>query len=329
MDYFDLYKARVSKLGADTSDNRIMNMKEKIDYNFKNDGSYRLAIVNFDENNTLDCRFSEDNHDLFKKYFLFKPEDTHKVKEGLYLKIDEGLFLLSEINMSTIEKKGEAYICNNVLRAKGLPDVPCFANNTTYGVKGLKDNNYFKESDKRLRIKIQANNITLKYYEGQRFLFNSNSDFTSEEEIRNEWVCYKVTSKDFTVLKNQYVLELTKDTIKPSLDDLVNGIAFNEKLKNNSEKDEVLADKSKDTDNQEEETNVEPDIFTVEKCKVGEKIKIKINPEDAELKTDEYGKLILINKGEYEFIGVLAGDYATLQLIKNEKILKEKYILIY
>ena len=321
MNYFDFYRAKLKNVGVSASENRVINMRNKIELNFKEDDSYRSAIINFDENNKIDCRFSEDKADLFKKYFLFRPSDTNNVIEGMYLKIKDGLFLLSEINMSDLYKKGEAYICNSVLKARGLPDMPCFADNTTYGVKGLKDNNYFKESDKKLKIKVQANNVTLKYFEGQRFLFGSHSVFTSEEEIEDEWVCYKVTSKDFTVLKNQYVLELSKDVLQPSLDDLVNGIAFNEKL--DIKLDITEEDKKSDNDS---EANID---LRVDKCKVGETIDISIIPNDATLQSDEYGKLVLISPGKYRFIGVKGGDYATIQLIKDGKTLKEEYVLVY
>lgn len=321
MNYFDFYRTKLENIGVSVSENRVINMKNKIELNFKEDGSYRSAIINFDESNKIDCRFSEDKADLFKKYFLFKPSDINSVIEGMYLKIKEGLFLLSEINMSDIYKKGEAYTCNSVLKAKGLPDMPCFADNTTYGVKGLKDNDYFKESDKKLKIKVQANNVTLKYFEGQRFLFGSHSNFTSEEEIKNEWVCYKVNSKDFTVLKNQYVLELTKDVLQPSLDDLINGIAFNKELNTD-------VDNSKNNEKPDDE--VEPDIIlNTNKCKVGQVIDISITPDNATLQTDDYGKLRFINPGKYSFTGVKSGDHATLQLIKENKVLKEEYILIY
>ena len=156
MDYFDLYKARCEFVGTSTSENRVINMKDSIERDFQNDATYRKAYINFDENNIIDCRYSEDEADLFKKYFLFKPSDSDRVINGMYITTKKGTFLISETNMSDIYKKAEAYICNVNLRVKGLPDMPCFADNTTYGVKGLKDIYYYKESDKKLKIKVQA-----------------------------------------------------------------------------------------------------------------------------------------------------------------------------
>lgn len=332
MNYFELYKNRFKDLGNSTSENRVINMTNNIESLFKDDGSYREAIINFNSNNKIDCRFSESPSNLFEKYFLFKPSDFNNVEDGMYLEIDEGVFLLSELNLDKIYRKGKAFVCNSILKAKGLKDMPCYADNTTYGVKGLQDNDYFKESDKRLKIKVQANDTTVNYYEGQRFLFGSNSSFTDSNKTKNEFVCYKVTSKDFTVLKNQYVLELTKDQLQPSLDDLENGIAYNEKVIEapKEENVDIINKGNIIEDNITEDSNVEPNIIlSSDKCKVGENMIISITPMNAELITDEFGKLELIGRGRYKFTGIKSGDYATLQLVKGDKILKEDYILIY
>ncbi|MGL4569427.1 MAG: hypothetical protein ACRCVJ_00005, partial [Clostridium sp.] len=139
MDYFDLYKSRAVFVGTNESENRVINMCDSIERDFKNDNAYRKAIINFDDTNTIDCRFSEDENNLFLKYFLFVPSDNNKVIEGMYLTTKEGVFLLSEVNMDDIYKTGEAYICNQVLKIKGVKDILCFADNTSYGVKGSKD----------------------------------------------------------------------------------------------------------------------------------------------------------------------------------------------
>lgn len=327
MNYFELYKNRFKDLGNSISDNRAINMKNNIELLFKDDISYRKAIINFDNNNKIDCRFSESSANLFEKYFLFRPSDCKKIIEGMYLEIDEGTFLLSELNLNDIYKKGKAFVCNSVLKASNLEDMPCYADNTTYGVKGLQDNGYFEESDKRLKIKVQANDVTANYYEGQRFLFESNSDFVkNKEKTKNEFVCYKVTSKDFTVLKNQYVLELTKDQLQPTLDDFENGIAYNEKIVNKPKNDNNKKDDEEIPNNDKAEPKI---ISDSDKCKVGESITISIEPKDAILTTDELGKLELIGEGVYKFTGVQSGDYATLQITKNKQVLKEDYILIY
>ncbi|MEG1309394.1 MAG: hypothetical protein RSA91_01055 [Bacilli bacterium] len=317
MNYFNLYKKRGDLIGLSCSENRVINMIDRIEEDFENDESFRKASVNFNTEDCIDTRFSEDKANLFLKYFLFKPNDNKRVKEGMYLTIKEGIFLLSEINMNGTYRKGEAYICNQILRTKGLKDIPCYADNTTYGVKGLTDNNYFKESDKKLKIKVQANNVTLKYYEGQRFLFGSSSDFTTSSDVKNEWVCYMITSKDFTVLKNQYVLELTKTTIEPGKDDVINGIAYNEA--------------NTISGNIEEKKDIEYKIISkVKKVKVGTKIDISILPCTAELRSNnDRVKLSKIKSGEYKCEGINATGYSTLNLVENNKILTSINILVY
>lgn len=330
MDYFDLYKARCEFIGTSTSENRVINMKDNIERDFQNDATYRKAYINFDENNTIDCRYSEDEADLFKKYFLFKPSDSDRVINGMYITTKKGTFLISETNMSDIYKKAEAYICNVNLRVKGLPDMPCFADNTTYGVKGLKDIYYYKESDKKLKIKVQANNITLKYFEGQRFLFGSNSEFITDMDVKNEWVCYNITSKDFIVLDNQYVLELTKTALMPGKDDFINGIAWNEE-------NSVLNSLEKEETNKEEviekSQTVEPNMdLKVTKLKGGESLEIKAEPNNAELKVIGTSvKLEKMKEGLYKITAnvVKKPEVIKVLLMLNDKEVIKKGILIY
>lgn len=316
MDYFDIYKKRLKLKGDNKIQAKVNATTRKINRNFEKDPSFRNGIINLNKENNISCRFSENKTNLFLKYFLFKSEDIKKINIGSYITIEEGIFLLSEWNMSEIYRKAEAYICNQVLKAKGLKDMPCYADNTSYGVKGLKDNNYYKESDKKLKIKVQANNTTIHYYEGQRFLFNSKSSFIDRNKSKDEWICYEIIAKDFTVLQNQYVLELVRSTLIPSKDDLINGIAYNENL---NIKNDVL-------NNNEFGTMIKCDS----KIKVGEIKKININPIDAKLIVNNNRiKLSEISEGIYKMIGIRGQGYTTVKLIKNNKELISKNILVY
>lgn len=331
MDYFDLYKARCEFVGTSTSENRVINMVDSIERDFINDATYRKAYVNFDKNNIIDCRYSEDDADLFKKYFLFKPSDSKRVLNGIYITTEEGTFLISETNTSNIYKKAEAYICNVNLRVKGLPDMPCFADNTTYGVKGLKDNDYYKESDKKLKIKVQANNVTLKYFEGQRFLFGSNSDFITDMDVKNEWVCYNITSKDFIVLDNQYVLELTKTALMPGKDDFINGIAWNETNDVQNDNKDNYREENQETSDKSQ--NIEPSMdLKVTKLKGGSNLEIKVEPNNAELKIEgECAKLEKTKDGLYKLTAnvVKNPEVVKVTLILDDKEITKKGILIY
>lgn len=321
MDYYELYRQRALMNGDSESNHRVINMTDNIERSFANDPSYRKAKINFTDKE-VDVRFSENKASLFLKYFLFRPRDYEIAKDGTYLTIDEGTFILSESVMNSIYKKSEAYYCNQVLKAKGLKDMYCFADNTTYGVKGLKDNDYFKESDKKLKIIVQANNTTLKYYEGQRFLFGSQSAFTTSNDVKNEWVCYTITSKDFTVLKNQYVLELTKGVIEPSKDDLINGVAYN---------DLAVTDEGKENKPDVEDTK--PEIIVKQsKIKASERLKVTINPKNAVLESaSDRIKITHIKDNEYEMLGIKGKvmEYVDINLKENDKILLTKKILVY
>lgn len=198
-------------------------------------------------------------------------------------------------------KKAKIRYCNQTLMCAGQPyPIPCIADNTTYGTKGIKDNAYFEERDARLKVWVQKNNWTSKYKENMRFIFNNR-------------ICYKITKIDDTVLDGIYTMECILDSIT-SLDDLEDNIAYN---KGFSKKNDIPAE------------DIEPKIIlNSDKCKLGEVLDVYITPNDAELQVDN-GKTTLVSPGKYQFEGIKRNDYATLQLTKDNDILDEKYIYIY
>ncbi|MBM7835738.1 hypothetical protein [Clostridium sardiniense] len=234
------------------------------------------------------------------------------IKRGDYIEYkDNGeevvYIVLSRVDNHKVYLKTKIRYCNQTLMCEGQPyPIPCVADNTTYGTKGVKDNNYFEERDARLKIWVQKNQWTDRYKENMRFVFNHRT-------------CYEITKIDDTVLDGIYVMECILDSIT-SLDNLKDNIAYNKNLLKSV--DDNAERPSDDTT----EPNI---ILNTDKCKVGEIIDISITPINATLQTDDYGKLTLISPGKYSFAGVKSGDYATLQLVKEDKLLKEEYILIY
>lgn len=230
-----------------------------------------------------------------------------QIQRGDYIKYlddkEEVIYIVfSRVDNHKAFKKAKMRYCNQSLMCKGQPyPIPCVADNTTYGTKGVKDNTYFEERDARLKIWVQKNKWTDKYRENMRFIFNHR-------------ICYEVTKIDDTVLDGIYVMECILDSIT-SLDDLDKNIAYNEDF----DKDKI----------ENIENNVDITLSS-DKCKINETVTIKILPIDGELKIiNDIGKLNLISPGVYNFTGIKSNDYAELQLIKNGQVLKETYIYVY
>lgn len=166
---------------------------------------------------------------------------THKgnIKEGSIIEFkndedfkNETYFVMTKVE--NIKNYSQAYIryCNRSFKIHENGDgVPVILDNTTYGVKGIKDGAYYKELDDKMKGWIQANDLTKDIYEGMRILLKNKSEFISNDI--NEWVSYKIMKKDFVVLANQYIMELEMCALSP-LDDLENGIAYNDKFEEES-----------------------------------------------------------------------------------------------
>lgn len=231
-----------------------------------------------------------------------------KIKRGDYIKYlddkEEVTYIIfSRVDNHKAFKKAKMRYCNQTLMCQGQPyPIPCVADNTTYGTKGVKDNTYFEERDARLKIWVQKNKWTDKYRENMRFIFNNR-------------ICYEVTKIDDTVLDGIYVMECILDSIT-SLDNLNENIAYN--------KDFDMENKDI---NKKDEVDI---ILSSDKCKINEIVNINIVPINGELKIiNDVGKLNLVSPGIYSFTGIKSNDYAELQLIKNEEVLKEAYIYVY
>ena len=148
-----------------------------------------------------------------QKYIFFRP-DT-RVKTGSYISYNDKTYIVREVNIDVNTPKGDCYYCNQAISFKGLDeDIPCYSNSTTYGSKGILDQNKFYELDSKTKVYIQRNKHTETLRIGQRIMF------------ANEYV-YKITEIDDLVFKGMYTIVCQRDEILP-MDDFENNIAYNE-----------------------------------------------------------------------------------------------------
>ena len=108
--------------------------------------------------------------------------------------------------------------CNQTLNWKGLDKpIPCWCDNSSYGTKGVIDNNLIKEYDGKILFYTQFNEKTAQIKQDMRFIFDHNKDSV-----------YTVVDINRVVTGNVLRLVMDKTEYQEGKDDLVNNIAYNE-----------------------------------------------------------------------------------------------------
>lgn len=224
------------------------------------------------------------------------------LQRGNYIEYNKSIhMIMTKVDEESFYKKCKIRECNQTLNCKGQSKpIPCIADNTTYGVKGIKDNGYFIEVDARLKLMVQKNKETDRYYEGMRFIFNNKT-------------AYQVTKVDDVVLNGIYVLETMLVPLSP-LDDLENNIAYNEKFEN-------------------EKPSEDYEILGVDKIRVGNTEEYKINPENSniayELDEDIHAQILEQSDGICKIKGLKSNGIVTLSAKLGQDVVSTKDIIIY
>lgn len=214
MSYLEIYKKRMSGTKTQAHDKRHETAKHIANRNFTLTEGYFPATLKERESEAveIDVAVRSGTSEL-QKYIFFRP-DT-RVKTGSYISYNDKTYIVREVNIDVNTPKGDCYYCNQAISFKGLDeDIPCYSNSTTYGSKGILDQNKFYELDSKTKVYIQRNKHTETLRIGQRIMF------------ANEYV-YKITEIDDLVFKGMYTIVCQRDEILP-MDDFENNIAYNE-----------------------------------------------------------------------------------------------------
>lgn len=143
------------------------------------------------------------------------------VKQGSYVIYNEEVYLVvSDIDNHHYYKTVTLRKCNQTINLKGWDrPIPCWGTNTSYGVKGEIDTNFFTIVDGKIQFKVQKNKYTDMIQKGTRFMFNHSKKFL-----------YKVVECENILNQGVYTITVDKDVNYSVKDDLVNNIAYNEYL---------------------------------------------------------------------------------------------------
>lgn len=213
MSYLELYKKRLAGSEASVHAQREENAKNSANRNFVSAQGYFLATLKEygKEEKSVDIIIRSGTSEL-QKYIMFRPNTV--VGTGAYVSYNNKTYIVKEVNMDAFLPKADCYLCNRELNFRGEKHaIPCYTNSTTYGSKGILDQDKFYELDSKTKIYIQLNPITEKLKIGQRVMF------------AHKYI-YKITEIDDLVFPNMLTIVAQRDEAMP-MDDFENNLAWN------------------------------------------------------------------------------------------------------
>lgn len=218
MSYFDVWKKTIN---AENSNQAMVNNgKSLIDRTFKDDPSYKAATLwKLDlTKEPIDVRLKNIDRTTKERYFIFRP-DT-KIDVGSIVEYDNYKYVLMEVEENLLSPRAKGLNCNQTLNWKGLKEpIPCYADNSSYGVKGVIETNYMNLYDGKILFYTQLNEDTRKIRQDMRFLFNNDKNSV-----------YEVVDINTVVTGNVLRIVMNKSEFIEGRDDVENNIAYNEWL---------------------------------------------------------------------------------------------------
>ena len=229
MSYFERYKRRATKHGVTQNDLIIKHSRDSLRRNFSHIVGCTPVLVNGVRETQMVIESS--SSDLEKKAITL-PDEV--VSVGDYLRFNKRLWLIKSINTDMLSPVCKLLTCNQSLNTQWFTKpIPCHANNTTYGSKGVIDNgSKFLELDAKTKLYIQKNEETDLLYLGFRFILN------------HRYV-YRITEIENTIYGGIYVITCQMDESN-DMDNFEENIAFNKK-------DATIESPSSAPDEEEEE----------------------------------------------------------------------------
>lgn len=305
MSYLKLYRKKLNRDGNNIREKRLNDSKNALDRNFVAMNGYRECTLLEHMNFTTETRESvpfeivvKSETDELKKTFLLRPNTT--VSNGSYISFEGRTYIIKETNIDPILPTSSAYLCNREIKLHKDDDpIPCYTNSTTYGSKGILDQEKFYELDSKTKIFIQRNEVTEDMYIGQRVMFGSR-------------YVYKITEMDDLVYPQMFICVAQRDENVP-MDDFENNVAWNSYEKPTPP-------------NTEDDTIVE--ITGVNKIKLGETFTYESNL-DVEWDVDDpaIATITHFTNNTVELMGIKRG-WVTLKATTVDEVVSELNIMI-
>lgn len=220
MRYYDVWKKKMGSQGSSASESRVNASKELFIREFKNDPSYRQAILQKLDltEEEIDIRIKNIDKTVNEKKIYVMP-DT-QIEIGSLITYEDKTFIVSEFEENLISPMCKVKLCGHKINIPNTDIfLPCLIEGESYGVKIFQSNNdFFSDTDTKVKVTVQDNDFTRRVYQSYRFMTGN-----SKHGI------YKVG--DITVYnKGVMVFICKKDGYLEGLDDLNNNKCFNDKI---------------------------------------------------------------------------------------------------
>ena len=184
-----------------------------------------LIKANSDDNVELFTRLVNNNANILKKNIYTSTDFI--VESGDYIKYDDNrYFLVNQVEENDLVPFSSCFFCNQTINAKGFPyPMPCYADDSSYGQKGVIDTNYNTSIDGQIMLKTQDNKYTKAIPLGYRLMFDNDKNQV-----------YTVTKNETVTTKNVRRIMIKKaettsgTTAIDERDDIANNIAWNDKV---------------------------------------------------------------------------------------------------
>lgn len=214
MSYLDLYRKKLLNKGGSPLSATINKSKNGIIKDFKNDPSYRDAILTKRDLTTENIGVRVVNTDKPEEKKLYILPDKN-IDTGSYIKFENKTFLVLGIEYNLLSPYVKVKECNQIIHMPNGVNIHAIVEGESYGVKLIGSSDYFSEADTKVKVTVGDNEINRKILVlDSRFCFGN-----SEHGI------YK--NADISVYQKGLLVNICKkDKYLKGLDDLNTGVMY-------------------------------------------------------------------------------------------------------
>ena len=216
MSYYDVWKKKMQNSGENATQAIINNSKKIYTNTFKDDPSYKKGILLKSDLTKIEVETRVINVDktVNEKRIQVLPDNV--VSIGDYIEYTDRIYVVTEFEDNYIVPYCKAIKCIQTMNIKGWDKpIPCWGDNTSYGVKGKIDTNFFTTTDGKFQFKVQKNKWTDMLDKDIRIMFN------------HKYV-YRIVECENILNQGIYVVTVDKDEKDMERDNFKNNVAYNE-----------------------------------------------------------------------------------------------------
>ena len=218
--YFEVWKKRMTNNGGSATQSILNNSKQIFANNFKDDPSYKSGILKKNDLTevAIDTRVINVDKTVTEKRIQILPDNI--CSKGDYIIYPNKTYIILEFEDNSVVPYSKAFECMQTINLKGWDyPMPCWGSNSSYGVKGKVDTNFFTLVDGKIQFKVQRNKYTDMIEIGTRLLFNHKKRYI-----------YRVVECEDILTENTYIITVEKTEFLEGKDDITTNVAYNEYL---------------------------------------------------------------------------------------------------